>query len=121
MNKKRHVVLIDDDVITRKLHQSLICRQHSEMGIASFDNPSEALDYIINDPPDLIFLDLHMPLIDGFQFLEMLDSRQICVDVFIISSSSDPIEISKARAYGFVKEFVPKPLTHEKVSRIFNS
>lgn len=119
-NKRQHIVLVDDDIITGKIHQTLIKSEHSEKQIISFDKPGAAFEYIKSNRPDLILLDLHMPEIDGLSFLKMLNDYPILVDVIVVSSSLDAGERLMARSYNFVKDFITKPLTQEEVRGIFN-
>lgn len=117
---KKHVVLVDDDLMTIKVHQALIRGQHKEKQVVLFNNSENALDYIKQNKPDLILLDLHMPNIDGLSFLQMLDESKISIDVVIVSSSVDPLDRTIANSFPFVKHFIAKPLTNEKVRVIFN-
>lgn len=118
--RKHRVVLIDDDVITNKIHYKLIKRVHSEKEIVLFSDPGEALSFLKQDSPDLILLDLNMPEIDGWEFLKLMEENGIKIDVIIVSSSIDPRERSKAKQYSFVKDFITKPLTQDKVKLMFN-
>ncbi len=118
---KKHIVLIDDDLMTIKVHQALIRSQHKEKQIVLFNNPENALDYIRHNKPDLILLDLNMPNVDGLQFLKMLEDNKIAIDVFIVSSSIDPSDKRIATSFPFVKDFIGKPLTDEKVKLIFDN
>ncbi|ACU03840.1 MULTISPECIES: response regulator [Pedobacter] len=115
-----HIVLVDDDVVTNKLHKMLIRKHHSDKRIVLFDNPQKALSYIQQHTPDLILLDLHMPGIDGWRFLEMMEELNVFIDVVIVSSSIDPRERSKAKSFLCVKDFYTKPLTIEKVSQLLD-
>lgn len=116
----QHIVLLDDDMITNKMHKMLIRKHPSEKKIVVFDNPEKALVYIQQHTPDLILLDLHMPDIDGWKFLGMMEELNIYIDVVIVSSSIDPGEHSKAKSFLCVKDFYTKPLTTEKVNQLLD-
>ena len=116
-----HVLVVDKDPVQHFLAEYL---SRQTLGIGSlkcFLNPAEALDYISErsaDPlslPDVILLDMDMPLIDGPGFLNIF--RQITkssmkkIAVFVISSSVNPYHKSLVEQYSFVKGFYSKPLT----------
>lgn len=116
----QHIVLVDDDTITNKMHKMLIRKHPSDKRIVVFDDPQKAILYIQQQTPDLILLDLHMPDIDGWRFLEMMEELNIFIDVVIVSSSIDPGEHAKAKSFLCVKDFYTKPLTTEKVNQLLD-
>lgn len=116
----QHIVLVDDDVITNRMHQMLIRKHPSEKKVVVFDNAQKALAYIMEHKPDLILLDLHMPDIDGWRFLEMMEELNLFIDVVVVSSSIDPREHFKAKSFICVKDFYTKPLTIEKVKQLLD-
>ncbi|GER60406.1 response regulator [Patiriisocius marinus] len=91
-----------------------------------FNNGKEALRKLKSiidsgeDLPDLILLDLNMPIMDGWQFLD--NFTQIEVDkkiiIYIVSSSIDPVDIERSKKYGMVSNFVVKPISTDKVKEI---
>lgn len=87
--------------------------------ISTFTSPNEALEYLskIKDKekvPELIFLDINMPEMDGFEFMEEFEKLPAMVSDFtkiiIISSSDDPIDIQKASAHKAIIKYLKKPL-----------
>jgi len=119
--KSKHIVLVDDDVITNKIHQMLISKLQMDKRVVLFDKPEQALQYVLENTPDLILLDLHMPEIDGWKFLQLLEEHHIETDVIIVSSSIDPVERTRAQQFICVKDFLTKPLTYDKVKLIFDN
>ncbi len=80
----------------------------------------EAMMANVEDLPDLIMVDLNMPVMDDWQFLDVF-SRLTSEDkslVIIVSPSIDPSDLRKAKNYFFVKEFVVKPLTAPKLKEL---
>ena len=65
--------------------------------------------------PELIFLDLNMPVMGGWKFLELFTSEHYSefnnVKVIILSSTIDPQDLAKAKAFNMVADFLPKPIT----------
>ena len=115
-----HIVLLDDDPITNKLHHMIITKHNKNRKVVPFDNPNLALEYLRNHQPDLILLDLNMPEIDGWKFLDLLKEYKINVDVVIISSTIDAADSNRAYSYPSVKDFLMKPLTYDKIKHLID-
>ena len=63
----------------------------------------------------VIFLDINMPVMNGWQFLEQMQILNLNPTVYILTSSIDQSDISKARTFKNVKAFLTKPLTYDKM------
>lgn len=117
----KHIMLVDDDMLTNKLHHMIITKNDKNKKVVQFDNPALALEYLQHNRPDLILLDLNMPEIDGWTFLRLLEERGINVDVVVISSTIDPAEKMRAQAHKLVRDFLTKPLTYEKIRHLVDA
>ncbi|HEU0137117.1 MAG TPA: response regulator [Flavobacterium sp.] len=118
------ILCVDDDPITLMLYRMVIKKaefaneiftaQNGEEALAFFDNiaASGTLDY-----PKLIFLDLNMPIMGGWEFLDRFkDSRYQNFDeakVIVLSSTIDPQDIDKSKTYPIVIDFQSKPISRE--------
>jgi two-component SAPR family response regulator len=73
------ILLIDDDRIFNFLHSKIIERINSKHDIIAYESPFEALQYLLNlsesDLPDIIFLDINMPELNGFEFINKRTSE----------------------------------------------
>ncbi|MGH2734520.1 MAG: HD domain-containing phosphohydrolase [Actinomycetota bacterium] len=80
--------------------------------LESLSNPTRTLETVIESAPDLLFLDLHMPLMDGFSVLEALNAHLSEEERFpVVMLTADPREEVKLRALGLgVRDFLTKPL-----------
>lgn len=71
--------------------------------------------------PDKIFLDINMPVFDGWDFLDELNKLNFnghnC-DVYMLTSSVSPFDIAKSRTYEMVRDFISKPLTEAKLMHL---
>lgn len=117
----KHIMLIDDDSLTNKLHHMIITKHNKNKRVVQFGSSIRALDYLKENRPDLILLDLNMPEIDGWMFLKLLEEQKPGVDVVIISSTIDPAERARAQSYKSVKDFLTKPLTYEKIKHLVDN
>lgn len=130
MSLKKLILIEDDDVIVY-LTQKLIKESKSIELLNVLKNGRKALDYFIENAknaellPDFIFLDLSMPILDGWQFLEefarIKDSMAKNIQIYITTSSISPKDLSKAESYDFISDFVIKPISLENFNRIINS
>lgn len=119
------VMLIDDDETDQMINELLITAScFAERRIIKFSAPS-AISFLIHDAipknqiPDIIFLDIRMPLDDGFEFLKeyKLLSEKITgkTKIVMLTSSIDEGDLMKANENKFVNCLIPKPLTLEKL------
>lgn len=108
------VWFIDDDKLTNMMH-NIMAEKFLGHDFEVFEDPQKALDNICDssDYPDLIFLDLNMPFISGFDFLETLKSENINIPVIVLSSSIQQSDISKSLTYKNVITYITKPLQKE--------
>lgn len=122
-----NVLIIDDDPICHKIMQFMIAKYCSFNLSHSYDacNVLQFLSANKTAPemlPDIIFVDLNMPHINGWQFLEefqlLRSSLKKAIDIYVISSSIDPRDIRLAGKYRFVKSYIVKPITKDKLLEI---
>lgn len=118
--------IIDDDSIFVFVLKKLL-EKHQDFGtVVDFKDGHQALELLLakdSELPCVILLDLNMPLLDGWQFLERLEKTQLNsqLNVFVMSSSIDVTDIEKSKQYSVVKDFISKPINHEKLDRIIES
>ncbi len=124
MNVLKKVVLIDDDEVNNFVCESIIRNENFAEDVVSFQAAEDALTFLKSsvDPageqfPDLIFLDINMPGMDGWNFIEEFRklpayATQKC-SLFMLSSAVDRKDIQCARSHKEVKEFFSKPLSPE--------
>ena len=131
MLKIKNLWLVDDDEIFVFLTRKTILKTHFEGTVSVFTNGKEALDALtpmIGNPgllPGIIFLDLSMPVMDGWGFLEefiqMKHRFLVPITIYIVSSSVSPHEIMRAKAMADVLDFIIKPVSREKFIEIIQN
>lgn len=126
MPKVNSVLLIDDDPINNFLNAELVKKLGVSEDINIAINGSQALQFIEErkeNCPNLIFLDLNMPAIDGFEFLEIFLKMDIPekskVVILILTTSTNTRDLERIKHYGNY-EFLSKPLKEEKLAEIIS-
>lgn len=123
------ILCVDDDPITLMLCKMVITRSEFSKQIITAQNGEEALQYFddlrlnnlgtaIVEYPKLIFLDLNMPVMGGWEFLDHFSKEEYRSSfpeckVVVLSSTIDPDDIRKAKTYSMVLDFLSKPISKE--------
>lgn len=131
------ILCIDDDSITLMLCRKVISKAQFSKEIDSAVNGEEALEYLdklLLDSksdkslliPQLIFLDLNMPVMNGWEFLDIFCSKKYLelfsqTKIIVLSSTIDPRDIEKVKSYPMVIRFLSKPITTKMLDFIKTS
>lgn len=121
-----HLLLIDDSEATNNFHKRLLGKINFAKTITTCRNGQEGLDFLAQDEhcPDLIFLDLNMPVIDGFEFLEivhhaLIDKCNAEPPIIILTSSEEIVDKDRCKALYSNIQFYSKPLTLSQITEIW--
>ena len=109
------VMLVDDQKMANFITRKLIEVTGFSTEVVDYTIPQEALLDLNNTNTDLIFLDLNMPEVNGWQFLEVLTEKQNQTQVVIVTSSTSKHDKEKAQKYAQVIDFLEKPLTKNTI------
>lgn len=127
------ILFVDDDPITLMLCKMVINKASFSNEIITAKNGEEALNYFKtfkdinseNQPkkqPQLIFLDLNMPVMGGWEFLDIFSTADYSdyntIKVIILSSTIDPEDLEKAKKYPMVLDFLSKPISKEMLEYV---
>ena len=124
------ILLIDDDFTTNYLHKKIISKSEIDLPIEVANNGKEGIDKLlelnktINDKDTLvlIFLDINMPIMDGWGFLEIFNkikpTLNFSTNLFIVSSSINPDDEDRAKNDPEVLDYFPKPLTVDRLLKL---
>lgn len=130
------ILCVDDDPITLMLCRKVIAKTTFSNEIITAQNGEEALHYFnvvkietdtlkSKKQPQLIFLDLNMPVMGGWEFLDCFSSPlysdfNTTTKVVILSSTIDPEDLEKAKTYPMVIDFLSKPMTLSMLTYLEN-
>jgi CheY-like chemotaxis protein len=130
MKKINCILLVDDNHADNEFHKIVINKagvcDHIEIAL----NGQKALDYInrsaqspeLLPQPELIFLDVNMPRMNGFEFLEEYDKLdeelKSKLVVMMLTTSLNPVDRERANEYDCLAEFLNKPLTSQSVQKL---
>ncbi|MBB6459643.1 response regulator [Flammeovirga kamogawensis] len=126
-----NILLVDDDEASN-IYSEIIIKQTGLVNkFAICKNGENALEYLLkiegylNDSsvftPDLIFLDINMPIMNGMELLFEIDKHAIPVNVVMLTTSILEEDVQKALKYPFVKGFMNKPIKQEGLNDVINN
>jgi CheY-like chemotaxis protein len=117
-------LLIDDNYIDNFVTSKILESGNFAENIIIRQSPTDAIELlrIGQIVPDVIFLDIRMPLMNGFEFLEEYDKLHIVnkkdIKIYMLSSSLDPTDIRKSVYNKYVSQFIHKPITHKALEEL---
>lgn len=126
------ILCVDDDPITLMLYKMVVSKSGFAHQVDTANNGEEALEYfdrLVAEPgadyPRLIFLDLNMPIMSGWEFLDLFSQEKYGsfsdAKVVVLSSTIDPADIEKSKSYPMVAGFRSKPISKEMLAEFQNS
>lgn len=129
MSDIKRAFLVDDDEINNFICINIIQKMGFADNVKAFEDGQEALDHIKelaqNAPemlPEVMFLDINMPIMNGWDFLEEYSKIKseygITISLFMLSSSIYQADVDKSKEYEDVTDFVTKPLREESLNEI---
>lgn len=113
------IMLVDDKDISNFIMRKFIEIRRPDADIKEFTDPKSALESIPVISPDIIFLDLNMPVMNGWQFLDAMKNSSLAHKVAILTSSTSTDDFEKSKDYGNVINFYVKPLNPDELARVF--
>ncbi|QEC76991.1 response regulator [Mucilaginibacter ginsenosidivorax] len=115
-NPYKTCLLIDDNYIDNFVTRKVLEASNFAETIVVRQSPTEAIDSLRFGiiTPDVIFLDIRMPTMSGFEFLrefDLLDIDKKNIKIFMLSSSLDPVDMKQSASNKYITQFIHKPLT----------
>ncbi len=130
MKKINTVCIVDDDDVYQFTVKYEIERTHLVDQIKSFSDGEQAIQFlkqVAHSPallPDILFLDINMPIMDGWDFLEEFAQLNPSLDkkviIYMVSSSINQKDIERAKKINEVTDYLIKPVTRDKLTLLFS-
>jgi CheY-like chemotaxis protein len=126
--KFENVMVIDDNVVDLYIASRMISKNNFGKNVLMYSKAEEALKFLIANEfnnsalPEIIFIDIYMPIMSGFEFLaeynKLSDSLKDYCKIYIVSSTIDDSDILNAKTNVNIVSFEVKPLTKEFLDKI---
>lgn len=128
-SSKINLLVIDDDDINIFIISKIVEKTGYDVEICAKHNGQLAIDYIKeliseNNPlPQLVLIDINMPILNGWEFIEAYEALNLAVDndMYMLSSSVYENDIEKAKSYKSVKGFISKPLSIDRLKELLEA
>jgi len=124
------VALVDDDYIFQLTASRLLKAADASANVLQFSNGEEGLRYLNEHAheesklPDILLLDINMPHVDGWMFLNdyahLKGKLSKEIKIYMVSSSIDPVDMNRAKSNQSVKDYIIKPISKEGFKEIIS-
>lgn len=131
MGKPFIICIVDDDEIYKFTMKRMIEINQLAKKLLIFSDGEEAINFMIDnvansvDLPDVIFLDINMPIMDGFQFMEEYVKLKPTVGkkitIYMVTSSVDSVDIDRAKSISEISDYIIKPIKSEELKIIIQN
>ncbi|MDB5133454.1 MAG: response regulator [Mucilaginibacter sp.] len=124
MSNYKTCLLIDDNYIDNFVTRRILESGNFAEKVIVSQSATEAIEFLRSGKvkPDVIFLDIRMPMMGGFEFLQEYDKLEVegkkDIRIFMLSSSLDPADLKKSTNNKYITQFIHKPLTQKTLDDI---
>ncbi|HEY4197475.1 MAG TPA: response regulator [Mucilaginibacter sp.] len=124
MSNYKTCLLIDDNYIDNFVTRRILEGGNFAEKVVVFQSATDAISSLRSGTvkPDVIFLDIRMPMMGGFEFLQEYDKLEIdnkqAIKIFMLSSSLDPTDLKKSTNNKYITQFIHKPITQKTLDDI---
>ncbi|MGF1635917.1 MAG: response regulator [Cyclobacteriaceae bacterium] len=118
------ILIVDDDEVVLLIHKAMIAEYGLPKETGAFRNGKQTLEYLLSnnqrDKNILIFLDINMPLMNGWELLEAIEEHNLLSNIYVImvTSSINPADKAKSSEFDKIIDFVEKPLSEDVIAKI---
>lgn len=112
------IILIDDQPIANFITRKLLEIEGFDERVEDYTDARRALESLDSEEFSLIFLDLNMPEMNGWEFLDALEQHSHNAEVIVLTSSTSQVDKQKAKTYPAVIDFIEKPLNKARLASL---
>lgn len=122
--EKNLVMLVDDDPMSNTYSTLVVKKQNPQTEVVTFNSGMSALNYlkdIENPRPIIILLDLNMPVMNGWDFMEEYEKLDLGIEVVVVTSSNEFEDRNRSQSFKGVIDYFVKPITVDNIKRLFSN
>jgi CheY-like chemotaxis protein len=112
------IMVVDDDPVVHLIMRRTASKLPVSIELVEILQPVLGIERYRDFQPDVLLVDINMPQMSGWQFLETLGATDETCRVYVFSSSIDPLDREKAKSFTNVADYVTKPLSREGLARL---
>jgi CheY-like chemotaxis protein len=112
------IMVVDDDPVVHLIMRRTASKLPFNIELVEVLQPVLGIERYRDFQPDVLLVDINMPQMTGWQFLENLGATDETCRVYVFSSSIDPLDREKAKTFANVADYVIKPLSKEGLARL---
>ena len=113
-------VIVEDDPMVSLLNRTFIEKDTRFRVVQTFQDGQSALNWLAQNPADLVVLDVYMPLFTGLELLQALRRRDIPVDAIMVTAANDTATVDQLLKLGAV-DYLVKPFTYERFQQALDT
>lgn len=112
---------VDDDELQLELVSGILKKAKPDLEMISMSHGRHLLERLKQEAPDVLLLDLNMPVLSGWDVLEIMTKESHSIPTWILSSSINPRDKTRSQSYKLVRGFLVKPLTFSMAISLFDN
>ncbi len=116
------VMLVDDDPMSNTYSTLVVKKQNPNTEVITFNSGMAALNYLkdFSKPkPAIILLDLNMPVMNGWDFMEEYEKLNLSIEVVVVTSSNESEDRNRSKSFQGIIDYFVKPITVDNIKRLF--